>query len=245
MQNEAITTSLNLMEQCLRDTPATTEDRLQIDWIQKRALTSLRSVRLLIANDCYADAMVIQRVILEHVARLAYMLKHVDKATDWRMMKYSNKPSVSSILNEVLGNNLMYSWLSAFTHPDVFSLSMEDRELNDVGQTEGTIIFSVVASTLMILLLIAEAFPSMKERIEPQCMSLMPVMLTQISNVTTLLPNISTKQFLPYIPELIANKEIAAGLSELLASVNDLDDLRDIVNSKIAAYNPDNVHEAE
>jgi len=80
--------------------------------------------------------MVIQRVILEHVARLAYMLKHPDEPIDWRMMKYSNKPSVSAILKEVIDDNTIYAWLSAFTHPDVFSLSMEDSEITNVEQKE-------------------------------------------------------------------------------------------------------------
>jgi hypothetical protein len=200
LQNTDSISSLEIIEQYVREALVMEPNTMEIPMVLKRVLSSLTSVHLLLDNQLYADAMVLQRVILEHIARLAHIKNNPDIAWDWKMMKYSHKPSVSDILNKILGDNMIYTFLSVFTHPDTFSLFLEDTKFDNMKLTEGTIQFSIIGSSLIMLTLLAEAYPAMKENILSHCWSLIPLMLTQLLNLSTEYQYVSINDFTPYIP---------------------------------------------
>lgn len=200
------------------------EQDVYLSWFFKRMQTNVRSIRLLLAEECYADAHVIERVLLEHCTRvLHFKLNPPNTPKDIQLFKTKHEPSASKIMDEQLGESSIYMMLSAFTHADSFSLAFED-DLQDT--TDSTMAYSASefiswASITVCLQLLEKVYPSVSTvyripdtNVASALVSLGNNLVTAASFANTPIDD-KTRELLPYLMGWKVRDQVVSLLSQI------------------------------
>jgi hypothetical protein len=220
----------------------TEEQDIYLSWFFKRMQTNVRSIRLLLAEECYADAHVIERVLLEHCTRVVHFkFNPPSTPQEIQLFKSKHEPSASKIMHEHLGDSTIYMMLSAFTHADSFSLAFEDDLQDTANSTTAYSASEFISSTSMTvcLQLLERAYPSVTTVYQAPDFNVLSALVSLGDNLVTAASFADTpldEETRQLIPDLMGWK-VRDQVVTLLSQIEKPSDIQELIANYFASVN--------